>query len=67
MTHIETVHRDVYETIRLQEHILVPENQLEVFRLFNSIHVNHFVDGKTEHSILYVPPHMKSVVAYMDE
>lgn len=54
ITHIETSHLDVFEVIRLQEHIPIPEDQLEAFRLFNTVHANHFVE-KIDHFRNYSP------------
>lgn len=65
ITHIETVHRGVYETIRLQEHILIPENQLEALRLFNTVQANHFVEGSSDRRLSCVPIHMNASATYL--
>ncbi|WOH11191.1 hypothetical protein DCAR_0830671 [Daucus carota subsp. sativus] len=67
VTHIETSHLDVFELIRLQEHVPIPEEQLEAFRLFNTVHANHYVEGETDHRISWIPEHMNEVAAYMAE
>lgn len=67
LTHIETSHWDIYELIRLQEHVIIPEDQLEGFRLFNTIHTNHYIEGTTDRRISWVPDHMNDPARIMAE
>ncbi|KAL1822717.1 hypothetical protein ACET3Z_009495 [Daucus carota] len=67
VTHIETSHHDVFELIRLQEHVPIPEKQLEAFRLFNTVHSNNYVEGSTDRRISWVPEHMNDAARYMAE
>ncbi|KAL1806764.1 hypothetical protein ACET3Z_029832 [Daucus carota] len=65
LTHIETTNRDVFEIIRVQEHIILTEEQLESYRLFNTIHANNYKDGVTDRRISCVPEHMNASAKYM--
>ncbi|KAL1808096.1 hypothetical protein ACET3Z_025086 [Daucus carota] len=65
ITHIETSHLDVFELIRLQEHVPIPEEQLEAFRLFNTVHANHYVEGLTDRRISWVPEHLNAAARDM--
>ncbi|WOG83242.1 hypothetical protein DCAR_0102417 [Daucus carota subsp. sativus] len=67
VTHIETSHLDVFELIRLQEHVPIPEEQLEAFRLFNTVHANHYVEGETDRRISWIPEHMNEAATYLAE
>ncbi|KAL1808902.1 hypothetical protein ACET3Z_025892 [Daucus carota] len=67
LTHIETSHYDVFDLIRLQEHVVIPDDQLDGIRLFNTVHANHFVEGATDRHISWVPDHMNSPARYMAE
>ena len=40
---------------------------LEAFRLFNTVHANHYEEGKTNRQISWVPEHMNDAARYMAE
>ncbi|WOG96850.1 hypothetical protein DCAR_0416188 [Daucus carota subsp. sativus] len=63
--HIETDNERVYDTLRLQEQILLEEEQLDAYRAFNTLHANNYKVGTTKKSILHVPLHMNSSAEYM--
>ncbi|WOG82447.1 hypothetical protein DCAR_0101611 [Daucus carota subsp. sativus] len=65
LTHIETTDRRIFETISMQEYIMLQDNQLEAYGLFNTIHANNFKEGKTYRRISCVTRHMNSTVEYM--
>ncbi|WOH04731.1 hypothetical protein DCAR_0624143 [Daucus carota subsp. sativus] len=65
LIHIETTNRNVFETILMQQHMVLQENQREAYGLFNTIYANHHKDGKTDRCISCVPPHMNSTADYM--
>ncbi|KAL1811982.1 hypothetical protein ACET3Z_022047 [Daucus carota] len=64
LTQIETTNPDIFDLISSQEHLIIPEDLLEAFRLFNSI---HFIQGSTSRKITWIPDHMNSVAIYMAE
>lgn len=65
LVHIETVNRRVYDTLRIQEQILLEEDQVEVYRLFNTLHANTHKVGKSKKCITHVPLHMNATAEYM--
>ncbi|WOH09484.1 hypothetical protein DCAR_0728941 [Daucus carota subsp. sativus] len=73
LTHIETSHMGIFELISNQELFVIPEELLEAFRLFNSIHANnpsHALNDPHEDNsrkISWIPEHMNSSASYMAE
>ncbi|WOG89915.1 hypothetical protein DCAR_0209155 [Daucus carota subsp. sativus] len=63
--HIETTNRDVYDAIRVQNHFGIQEDQLEVYRLFNTLYTNHFKEGSTVVCVSWAPAHMNSTAEYL--
>ncbi|KAL1826435.1 hypothetical protein ACET3Z_004847 [Daucus carota] len=71
LTHIETSHMEIFELISNQELFVIPDDLLEAFRLFNSIHAN-YPSQANNHSqetnsrkISWIPEHMNSDASYM--
>ncbi|WOH09190.1 hypothetical protein DCAR_0728645 [Daucus carota subsp. sativus] len=67
LTHIETSNIEVYETIRLQEHIVLNADQLEAYGLFNTVQANHYKPGITHRKLSCIPQHMNATAKYMAE
>lgn len=68
LTHIETTHRGIFELISDQDQFIIPEELLEAFRLFNSVHANHQVQEVQDpivRKISLIPDHMNSVAIYL--
>ena len=61
----ETTNRDVYDTVRMQPHIVLQPDQLEVYGLFNTIYANHFKEGEMDRCISCVPRRMNSTAEYL--
>lgn len=62
---IETSNPDIYDTIRMQEHLVLRDDQLEVYSLFNTVHANHFITNKTIRHISWVPQRMNGTAEYL--
>ena len=60
LVHLETVNRCVYDTLHLQEEIMLDEDQLEVYSLFNTWHANSYKVGKSRKCITHVSLHMNA-------
>lgn len=65
LVHIETVNRRVYDTLRLQEQIMLDEDKLEVYSLFNTLHANSYKVGKSKKCITHVPLHMNATASHI--
>lgn len=65
LTHIKTTDRHVFDVILIWEHMIPWENQLEGYNLFNTIHANHFKDGKTDQKISCIPPHKNAIAQHL--
>ncbi|KAL1802583.1 hypothetical protein ACET3Z_031230 [Daucus carota] len=66
-THIETVSPRVYDTISLHEHIILNDDQLEVYRNLNTLFANNFKERITKRNVACIPcipQSMNSTVAY---
>ncbi|WOG93133.1 hypothetical protein DCAR_0312414 [Daucus carota subsp. sativus] len=64
-THAEVSERNIYETILMQEHIGLRENQVEAYGAFNTIHVNNHKEGSYDRFISCVPARMNVTVEYL--
>ncbi|KAL1804570.1 hypothetical protein ACET3Z_027638 [Daucus carota] len=71
LTLIETSNRKIFELISNQDQFIIPEELLEVFRLFNSVHANHPASNldpdtvQNSRKISFIPDHMNSAAIYM--
>ena len=65
LVHIETDNHRVYDTLRNQHHILLDEDQVEIYKLFNTLHANTFRVGKSKKCITHVPVNMNATAEYM--
>ncbi|KAL1808715.1 hypothetical protein ACET3Z_025705 [Daucus carota] len=63
--HIETTNRDVYDTIRIQNQFGLQEDQVKVYRLFNTLYTNHFKEGSTVVCVSWIPTFMNSSAEYL--
>ncbi|WOG97860.1 hypothetical protein DCAR_0417201 [Daucus carota subsp. sativus] len=63
--HIETVNRDIFDTVRWQEHLALDDDQIEVYGMFNTIHANNFKEGKSDRKLSCVPLFMNSTAEYL--
>ena len=64
-TLIETSNHNTFETISTQEHVFLRDDQLEPFRLFNTVHANHFKVNTTNRKIIWIPTEMNSTARYL--
>lgn len=65
LVHIETINHRVFDTLRLQQQILLDDDQLEVYSLFNTLHANSYKVGKSKKCVTHVPLRMNGPVEYM--
>lgn len=69
LIHIETSNAGIFELVSNQEMFVIPDELLEAFRLFNSIHANNPSEGAVQEPsarrISWIPDHMNSVATYM--
>ncbi|KAL1824794.1 hypothetical protein ACET3Z_011572 [Daucus carota] len=65
LTHIETVSQRVYDTIGQQDMIMLNDDQLEVYRNFNTIFANNFKEGITKRRIACIPRFMNTTAEYL--
>ncbi|KAL1826922.1 hypothetical protein ACET3Z_005334 [Daucus carota] len=65
LTRIETTNRDIFDLISDQDQFIIPEELLEAFRLFNSVHANRHAQWPNARKISLIPDHMNSVAIYM--
>lgn len=64
-THIETTSPRVYDTISLQEHIFLDQDQLEVYRKLNTLLANNFKEGLTKRKVACIPGFMNGSAEYL--
>lgn len=64
-THIETDNREVYDTIRVQEFIILPPDEEEAFSQFNTLFTNHYAEGETERKVSIIPLNLNHTTQYM--
>ncbi|WOH04061.1 hypothetical protein DCAR_0623467 [Daucus carota subsp. sativus] len=64
---IETTNRDIFDLISDQDQFIIPEELLEAFRVFNSLHANHHVlaQAPASRKISLIPDHMNYVAVYL--
>ncbi|KAL1808091.1 hypothetical protein ACET3Z_025081 [Daucus carota] len=63
--HIETTSQNVYDTLSVQESIILPDELAEAYELFNTVHANNFVEGKSVRRVACIPARMNSTAQYM--
>ncbi|WOG86212.1 hypothetical protein DCAR_0205413 [Daucus carota subsp. sativus] len=64
-THIETVSPRVYDTISLPDHIILNDDQVEVYRNFNILYANNFKEGLTKRKVACVPRFMNQTAEFL--
>ncbi|WOG95977.1 hypothetical protein DCAR_0415307 [Daucus carota subsp. sativus] len=64
LIHIETSNLNVFDTLSVQEHIVLREDQVEAYGLFNTVHGNNFREGKNRR-VAWIPDHMNTTAQYM--
>lgn len=66
-THIETDNRHTYDTLRVQEFIILPPDHEEAFIQFNTLFANQAQLGETERMVSIIPLEHNRTAIYMAE
>lgn len=64
-THIEMDNREAYDTIRVQEFIILPPDLEDAFGHFNTLFANQFNEGKTERMVSIILIELNRMAEYM--
>lgn len=63
--HIEMDNKEAYDTVRIQEFIILPPDQEDAFAQFNTLFANQFKDGETERMVSIIPIESNRTAEYM--